>query len=85
MRLLSSCRPLPLLSFLCTLAALPAAAQQPDVGLFVDGGADVVRGRDGRWYVTTTNAMTRGVWLAPLYWNDGLDAVEAPLPPAPRE
>ena len=39
--------------------------------IFVDGGAKIIIDKDGKWYITTGNEMAGGVWLAPLYWNDG--------------
>lgn len=41
--------------------------------IFVDGGAKPIRDKNGKWYIYTTNLYSGGVWLAPLYWNDGLD------------
>jgi hypothetical protein len=46
----------------------------PHGRLFVDGGAEILRDTDGRWYVTTGNVLAGGVWLAPLHWNDRIDA-----------
>lgn len=38
--------------------------------IFVDGGAKPIRDVDGKWYITTTNDMSGGVWLAPLFGMD---------------
>jgi beta-fructofuranosidase len=35
--------------------------------------AEVVRDRDGRWYVSHAGWGQRGVYLAPLTWHDGID------------
>lgn len=45
--------------------------------IFVDGGAKPIRDTDGKWYIYTTNLHSGGVWLAPLYWNDGMDQEES--------
>jgi hypothetical protein len=41
-------------------------------GLFLEGGAKVIRDDDGKYYVTHAGLYAGGVWLAPLYWNDGV-------------
>jgi arabinan endo-1,5-alpha-L-arabinosidase len=43
------------------------------VGHIVSHAAEVVRDTDGRWYVSRCGWGERGVYLAPLTWNDGLD------------
>jgi hypothetical protein len=47
----------------------------PHGRLFVDGGAEILRDEGGRWWVTTGNVLSGGVWLAPLYWNDARPAI----------
>lgn len=44
--------------------------------------AEVVRDREGKWYVSHCGWGQGGVYLAPLYWNDGLDDAETSLIPA---
>ena len=43
--------------------------QQNNKGLFLDGGAKIIRDDDGKEYVTHAGLYAGGVWLAPLYWN----------------
>lgn len=50
--------------------------------LFIDGGGKIFRDTDGKWYVSSTNSMHGGVWVAPLYWNDGLDDQDTSILPA---
>jgi beta-fructofuranosidase len=38
--------------------------------------AEVVRDRDGKWYVSRAGWERMGVYLAPLTWNDSLDSAE---------
>jgi hypothetical protein len=38
--------------------------------LFVDGGGKPFQDGIGNWFITTTNDMSGGVWLAPLFWNE---------------
>jgi hypothetical protein len=40
-------------------------------GLFLEGGAKIVL-EGGKYYVTHAGPYAGGVWLAPLYWNDGV-------------
>lgn len=35
--------------------------------------AEIVRDKDGKWYVSSAGWGQGGVYLAPLIWNDGLD------------
>jgi len=43
--------------------------------------AEVVRDLDGRWYVSHCGWGQGGVYLAPLFWRDGLDGDATSLPP----
>jgi arabinan endo-1,5-alpha-L-arabinosidase len=43
------------------------------VGHIAAHAAEVVRDTDGRWYVSRCGWKQGGVYLAPLFWNDGLD------------
>ena len=43
------------------------------VGRINSHAAEVVRDIDGKWYVSHCGWGQGGVYLAPLYWNDGLD------------
>lgn len=38
--------------------------------IFVDGGAIPIRGSEGQMYIATTNDMSGGIWIAPLYVNE---------------
>jgi len=42
--------------------------------------AEVIRDRDGRWYVSHCGWDEGGVYLAPLFWNDGQDNPDTSLP-----
>ena len=42
--------------------------------------AEVVRDIDGKWYVSHSGVGEGGLFLAPLYWNDGLDEEDTSLP-----
>jgi hypothetical protein len=42
--------------------------------------AEVVRDNDGKWYVSHSGVGEGGLFLAPLYWNDGLDQADASIP-----
>lgn len=33
---------------------------------------EIIRDRDGRWFISHTGSGQRGLYLAPLYWNDGV-------------
>jgi len=44
------------------------------VGHIDSHAAEVVRDRSGRWYVSHCGWGEGGVYLAPLYWNDGMDS-----------
>lgn len=50
------------------------------VGHIASHAAEVVRDKDGRWYVSHCGWGKGGVYLAPLYWNDGPDGVDSSLP-----
>ena len=43
------------------------------VGHIPAHAAEVIRDKDGRWYVSHCGWGEGGVYLAPLYWNDGAD------------
>jgi hypothetical protein len=38
-------------------------------GIFLDGGANLVRNENGQLFLTHTSAKSGGVWIAPLVWN----------------
>ena len=46
---------------------------QDKVGHIQAHAAEVVRDKDGKWYVSRAGWGERGVFLAPLYWHDGED------------
>ncbi len=47
--------------------------------------AEVIRDKDGKWYVSSAGWGQGGVYLAPLIWNDRLDDAASSLPvPAKR-
>jgi beta-fructofuranosidase len=50
------------------------------VGHIESHAAEVIRDRDGRWYVSHCGWDQGGVYLAPLYWNDGQDDNDTTLP-----
>ena len=50
------------------------------VGYIEAHASEVVRDLDGKWYVSHCGWAQRGVWLSPLYWNDGLDDEDTSLP-----
>lgn len=46
--------------------------------------AEVIRDVDGKWYVSHCGHGQGGLYLAPLYWNDGLDDADTSIP-IPKE
>jgi beta-fructofuranosidase len=50
------------------------------VGHIDSHAAEVVRDRDGKWYVSRCGWGRGGVYLAPLTWQDGLDESESNIP-----
>jgi len=42
--------------------------------------AEVIRDVDGKWYVSHCGHGQGGLYLAPLYWNDGLNNADTSLP-----
>ena len=46
------------------------------VGHFEAHAAEVVRDKDGKWYASHCGWGKGGVYLAPLYWNDGVDCIK---------
>jgi beta-fructofuranosidase len=50
------------------------------VGHIPSHAAEVVRDRDGKWYLSRCGWGKGGVYLAPLTWQDGLDDKETNLP-----
>lgn len=50
------------------------------VGHIDSHAAEVVRDYDGKWYVSHSGVGEGGLFLAPLYWNDGLDQADASIP-----
>ena len=50
------------------------------VGHIDSHAAEVVRDVDGKWYVSHSGVGEGGLYLAPLYWNDGLEGKDSSLP-----
>jgi beta-fructofuranosidase len=50
------------------------------VGHIDSHAAEVVRDEQGQWYVSHAGSGQGGLYLAPLYWNDGLDEADASIP-----
>lgn len=50
------------------------------VGHIDSHAAEVVRDSDGKWYVSHSGVGEGGLFLAPLYWNDGIDDKDTSLP-----
>lgn len=50
------------------------------VGHIDSHAAEIVRDEDGRWYVSHAGSGQGGLYLAPLYWNDGLDEADTSIP-----
>jgi arabinan endo-1,5-alpha-L-arabinosidase len=50
------------------------------VGHIDSHAAEVVRDRDGKWYISRAGWGQGGLYLAPLTWSDGLDNAETNLP-----
>ena len=50
------------------------------VGHIASHAAEVIRDKDGKWYVSHCGWGKGGVYLASLYWNDGADRVNTSLP-----
>ena len=50
------------------------------VGHIKAHAAEVIRDVDGKWYVSHCGIGQGGVYLAPLYWNDGLNYTNTSLP-----
>ena len=44
--------------------------------------SEIVRDRDGTWYISHAGWEHGGLSLAPLLWHDGLDQADASLTPA---
>jgi arabinan endo-1,5-alpha-L-arabinosidase len=55
------------------------------VGHIMSHAAEVIRDSDGKWYVSHCGWGKGGVYLAPLFWNDGVDKVETTLPVPKRK
>ena len=53
------------------------------VGHIDSHAAEVIRDRDGKWYVSHCGWGKGGVYLAPLYWNDGKGSLEKTSLPVP--
>ena len=47
------------------------------VGHIAAHAAEVIRDKDGKWYVSHCGWGKGGVYLAPLYWNDGIENVDS--------
>ncbi len=54
------------------------------VGHIASHAAEVVRDKDGKWYVSHCGWGKGGVYLAPLYWNDGVDNEDCSIIPPPN-
>jgi arabinan endo-1,5-alpha-L-arabinosidase len=50
------------------------------VGYLKTHASEVVRDTDGNWYLSHCGNGQKGLYLAPLYWNDGLDDEPTSLP-----
>jgi arabinan endo-1,5-alpha-L-arabinosidase len=50
------------------------------VGTLGVHAGEVVRDVDGRWYVSHCGWQRGGVYLAPLFWEDGEDDDDTSLP-----
>jgi arabinan endo-1,5-alpha-L-arabinosidase len=50
------------------------------VGMIDSHAAEIIRDTDGKWYVSHCGWGQGGVYLAPLYWRDGLDEADSSLP-----
>lgn len=50
------------------------------VGHVRSHAAEVVCGKDGKWYVSTCGWGQGGVYLAPLIWKDELDGAPSSMP-----
>ncbi len=53
---------------------------EDNVGHINSHAAEVIRDVDGSWYVSHGGVRQGGLYLAPLYWNDGLDGEDSSLP-----
>ena len=49
------------------------------VGHIAAHAAEVMRDKDGKWYVSHCGWGEGGVYLAPLYWNDGVDNADSSI------
>ena len=49
------------------------------VGHIPSHAAEVIRDVDGKWFISHCGKDQGGVYLAPLYWNDGLDDADTSL------
>ena len=54
--------------------------KKDEVGHIDSHAAEVMRDTDGKWYISHCGWGQGGVYLAPLYWNDGLDDSDTSLP-----
>ncbi|MBN2581108.1 MAG: hypothetical protein JXB10_19145 [Pirellulales bacterium] len=54
------------------------------VGYLDSHAAEVVRDADGRWYLSHCGWGEKGLYLAPLHWNDGLDDASTSMPPSAK-
>jgi beta-fructofuranosidase len=50
------------------------------VGHINSHAAEVVRDKDGKWYVSHSGVGEGGLYLAPIFWNDGLDEADSSIP-----
>ena len=50
------------------------------VGHINSHAAEVVRDVDGKWYISHSGVGEGGLYLAPIFWNDGLDEADSSIP-----
>jgi hypothetical protein len=50
-------------------------------GHFPSHAAEVIRDKDGKWYISRAGWGKGGVYLAELHWNDGQDKSDTSMPP----
>lgn len=55
------------------------------VGHIPSHAAEVIRDADGKWYVSRAGWGEGGLYLAPLFWNDGQDENDTSMPPPKKQ